>query len=142
MSIGTLVGTRKHHGPSRSVFRLKVFVMSFCNGPFVDGELSWNTTNPNLTQCFRDTVLVGAPAAVLWIFGPISAFLNCRERRGNVLEIHHPRRNTRLSDLKVNYHFINEIFAHDFLCVDLGHPSAVGQFLYFDVFLKIFLPNM
>ena len=43
----------------------------FCNGPFWDPNLTWNTTNPNLTQCMRDTVLVGIPCAILWISGPL-----------------------------------------------------------------------
>ena len=42
----------------------------FCNGPFLDPDLSWNTTDPNLTQCMRDTVLVGVPSGILWILGP------------------------------------------------------------------------
>ena len=80
---------------------------SFCNGPFVDGELSWNTTNPNLTQCFRDTVLVGIPAAVLWILGPIWVLLNRGERRriGEVYQYH--GRTTRLSKLKVMLSFVS-----------------------------------
>jgi ATP-binding cassette subfamily C (CFTR/MRP) protein 1 len=42
---------------------------TFCNGPYYDYDLTWNTTNPNLTQCFRDTALIGTPAGVLWIMG-------------------------------------------------------------------------
>jgi hypothetical protein len=57
---------------------------SFCNGPFFNETLSWNTDNPNLTQCFRDTVLVGVPSALLWTLGPIwAAATKYRKSREN-----------------------------------------------------------
>ena len=43
----------------------------FCRGPFFDYNLTWNTTNPDLTPCMRDTVLVGIPSLFLWIVGPL-----------------------------------------------------------------------
>uniref|UniRef100_A0A8C5H4M2 Multidrug resistance-associated protein 1 n=1 Tax=Gouania willdenowi TaxID=441366 RepID=A0A8C5H4M2_GOUWI len=39
--------------------------------PFWDWNLSWNTTNPDFTQCFQNTVLVWVPCFYLWIFAPI-----------------------------------------------------------------------
>uniref|UniRef100_A0A8C5H691 Multidrug resistance-associated protein 1 n=1 Tax=Gouania willdenowi TaxID=441366 RepID=A0A8C5H691_GOUWI len=36
-----------------------------------DWNLSWNTTNPDFTQCFQNTVLVWVPCFYLWIFAPI-----------------------------------------------------------------------
>ena len=74
---------------------------SFCNGAFVDKELSWNTTNPNLTQCFRDTVLIGVPAAVLWISGPIWILLNRGGTDRNPSGNRYAGGNTRLSKFKV-----------------------------------------
>uniref|UniRef100_A0A8C5NA28 Multidrug resistance-associated protein 1 n=1 Tax=Gouania willdenowi TaxID=441366 RepID=A0A8C5NA28_GOUWI len=38
---------------------------------FLDWNLSWNTTNPDFTQCFQNTVLVWVPCFYLWIFAPI-----------------------------------------------------------------------
>ena len=42
---------------------------SFCNGPFWDANLTWNTDDPDLTECFRDTILVGIPCALFWCVG-------------------------------------------------------------------------
>ena len=42
---------------------------SFCNGPFWDLSLTWDTDDPDLPQCFRDTILVGVPCAFLWCIG-------------------------------------------------------------------------
>ena len=42
---------------------------SFCNGAFWDASLTWNTDDPDLTACFRDTILVGIPCALLWCIG-------------------------------------------------------------------------
>ena len=42
---------------------------SFCNGQFWDTNLIWNTDDPDLTECFRDTILVGIPCALLWCVG-------------------------------------------------------------------------
>lgn len=43
----------------------------FCNGPFWNTSLTWYTDNPDLTQCFRDTVLPGVPCGLLWLSIPI-----------------------------------------------------------------------
>ena len=42
---------------------------SFCNGPFWDLSLTWDTDDPDLSQCFRDTILVGVPCGFLWCIG-------------------------------------------------------------------------
>ena len=42
---------------------------TFCKGPFWNSTLSWHTNDPDITQCFRDTILVGVPCAFLWIIG-------------------------------------------------------------------------
>ena len=42
---------------------------NFCNGPFWNSTLTWHTNDPDITECFRDTILVGFPCAFLWIFG-------------------------------------------------------------------------
>ncbi len=54
---------------------------TFCRGPYFDYDLTWNTTNPNLTQCFRDTALIGTPAAILWAFGAGWLFIRAGRQR-------------------------------------------------------------
>eukprot|EP00095_Tigriopus_kingsejongensis_P012175 snap_masked-scaffold1304_size49437-processed-gene-0.4 protein:Tk12175 transcript:snap_masked-scaffold1304_size49437-processed-gene-0.4-mRNA-1 annotation:"multidrug resistance-associated protein 1 isoform x3" len=39
----------------------------FCRDPFFDLDLVWNTTDPNVTQCMRDTLLVGVPCILFLI---------------------------------------------------------------------------
>ena len=43
----------------------------FCRGPYFDYNLSWNTTNPNLAQCFRDTTLIGTPSIAFWVMSAV-----------------------------------------------------------------------
>ena len=38
---------------------------SFCESPLWDLDLTWNTTNPDFTPCFHQTVLTYIPTAVL-----------------------------------------------------------------------------
>ena len=42
---------------------------TFCKGPFWNSTLSWHSKDPDITKCFRDTILVGSPCAFLWIIG-------------------------------------------------------------------------
>lgn len=44
--------------------------------------LSWNTTNPELTDCFQKTVLVWVPCAYLWLAAFLDAYyiLNSKEK--------------------------------------------------------------
>ena len=51
--------------------------MNFCKGPFWNSTLSWHTNDPDLTECFRDTILVSVPCLFLWMFGvPFWAWKN------------------------------------------------------------------
>ncbi|XP_064487300.1 multidrug resistance-associated protein 1-like [Ornithodoros turicata] len=54
----------------------------FCKTPFWDNDVTWNTEDPQLTQCFEDTVLTWIPAAVLVFFLPvkIAAIMEPKER--------------------------------------------------------------
>ncbi|XP_055346866.1 LOW QUALITY PROTEIN: multidrug resistance-associated protein 1-like [Paramacrobiotus metropolitanus] len=49
-------------------------MIPFCNSPLWDHERIWNTTDPDLTECFQHTVLVLLPCAFLWIVFPIIMF--------------------------------------------------------------------
>ena len=42
---------------------------TFCKGPFWNSTLTWHTDDPDITECFRDTILVGVPSAFLWVIG-------------------------------------------------------------------------
>ena len=42
----------------------------FCAGKFWDLSLTWDTTNPDFTPCFQQTVLAYLPAAVLLLLLP------------------------------------------------------------------------
>jgi hypothetical protein len=44
--------------------------MKFCADPFWNASLTWDTDNPNLTACFRNTVLAALPCATLWLSAP------------------------------------------------------------------------
>jgi hypothetical protein len=43
----------------------------FCQGPLWNSTLSWDTDNPNLTQCLRETLLPGVPCGLFWLTLPI-----------------------------------------------------------------------
>ena len=43
---------------------------NFCNGPLWNSTLSWDTNNPNLTPCLRDSILPAVPCGLLWFTWP------------------------------------------------------------------------
>ncbi|XP_038135917.1 multidrug resistance-associated protein 1-like, partial [Cyprinodon tularosa] len=58
---------------------------SFCSAdgsdPFWDWNRTWNTSNPDVTPCFQNTVLVCVPCLYLWICAPIYVvYLRSRNR--------------------------------------------------------------
>ncbi|XP_064490303.1 multidrug resistance-associated protein 1-like isoform X2 [Ornithodoros turicata] len=46
----------------------------FCGSKFWDYEKAWNTTDPDLSPCFQDTVLVWIPCGMLWLFSPLETY--------------------------------------------------------------------
>ena len=52
----------------------------FCGDPLWDTNLTWNTDSPELTECFQETVLVYAPAAVILLFLPLQLLYIKRSR--------------------------------------------------------------
>ncbi|CAI6346527.1 unnamed protein product [Macrosiphum euphorbiae] len=46
----------------------------FCGSTFWDWNLSWNTTDPDVTPCFEKTFLVWAPCLFLWLFSPLEIY--------------------------------------------------------------------
>jgi hypothetical protein len=43
----------------------------FCEDPFWNNSVSWNTLDPNFTSCFQQTVLAYIPLVVLIFLSPI-----------------------------------------------------------------------
>ncbi|XP_041856879.1 multidrug resistance-associated protein 1 isoform X2 [Melanotaenia boesemani] len=56
--------------------------------PFWDWNRTWNTSNPDLTQCFQNTVLVWVPCVYLWICAPIYLVYLCSHDRGYICMSH------------------------------------------------------
>lgn len=45
---------------------------SFCASPLWQFNLTWNiTTQPDLTPCFQETILIWIPCLLLWVFAPL-----------------------------------------------------------------------
>ncbi|XP_077285786.1 multidrug-Resistance like Protein 1 isoform X3 [Arctopsyche grandis] len=53
-----------------------------CGSPLWDYNLTWNTSDPQLTPCFEKTILVWTPCAFLWVFSfmEISYILHSKDR--------------------------------------------------------------
>ncbi|XP_043683569.1 multidrug resistance-associated protein 1 isoform X3 [Vespula pensylvanica] len=56
----------------------------FCGSKFWDTDLSWNTDDPDLTECFQKTVLIWVPCVFLWAFSVMEAYYLLNSRRKNV----------------------------------------------------------
>ncbi|XP_050048216.1 multidrug resistance-associated protein 1 [Dermacentor andersoni] len=48
---------------------------AFCGSRFWDYNQTWNTTDPDLSNCFQDTVLTWVPCGFLWVTAPIETYL-------------------------------------------------------------------
>lgn len=46
----------------------------FCGSSFWDWNLSWNTTDPDVTLCFEKTVLIWIPCLFIWLFTPLEVY--------------------------------------------------------------------
>ncbi|XP_011305034.1 multidrug resistance-associated protein 1 isoform X4 [Fopius arisanus] len=56
----------------------------FCGSTFWDYNRAWNTTDPDLTPCFQNTVLVWAPCGFLWCFSFLEAYYLINSKRKDV----------------------------------------------------------
>ncbi|KAK2583563.1 hypothetical protein KPH14_009513 [Odynerus spinipes] len=56
----------------------------FCGSKFWDTDLSWNSNDPDLTECFQKTVLIWAPCVFLWAFSAMEVYYLLNSRRKNV----------------------------------------------------------
>ncbi|KAI0216074.1 Multidrug resistance-associated protein 1 [Lamellibrachia satsuma] len=59
----------------------------FCGdlGPFWDSNLTWYTTNPDVTQCFQNTVLLWVPCGWLVLVAPFYMYYMSKVRVFSVL---------------------------------------------------------
>ncbi|XP_063974569.1 multidrug resistance-associated protein 1 isoform X1 [Diachasmimorpha longicaudata] len=56
----------------------------FCGSTFWDYNQSWNTTDPDLSSCFQNTVLVWTPCAFLWTFSFLEAYYLINSKRRDI----------------------------------------------------------
>ncbi|XP_008413223.1 multidrug resistance-associated protein 1 isoform X2 [Poecilia reticulata] len=67
---------------------LERFCSSDSSDPFWDWNSTWNTSNPDLTQCFQNTVLVWVPCFYLWMCAPIYLLYLHSHGRGYICMSH------------------------------------------------------
>ncbi|XP_011264384.1 multidrug resistance-associated protein 1 isoform X2 [Camponotus floridanus] len=56
----------------------------FCGSKFWDANLTWNTNDPDLTECFQKTILIWVPCIFLWVFSVMEAYYLINSKRRNV----------------------------------------------------------
>ncbi|OQV17409.1 Multidrug resistance-associated protein 1 [Hypsibius exemplaris] len=56
------------------------FPAGFCRDNFWDSAITWNTNNPDFTECFQQSALVWVPCMFLWLLLPYQAFGGLRSR--------------------------------------------------------------
>ncbi|XP_064481372.1 multidrug resistance-associated protein 1-like [Ornithodoros turicata] len=52
----------------------------YCNTPFWNTTVSWQTERPDLTACFQDTALTWTPCLFAWLLAPFEAFSIAKSR--------------------------------------------------------------
>ena len=70
----------------------------FCGSPFWDYNKVWNTTDPDFTEYFHQTVLVWIPCTFLWLFSPIETYFLLYSKDLNI-----PWSSVNISKLVVNF---------------------------------------
>ncbi|KAL4659053.1 multidrug resistance-associated protein 1-like isoform X1 [Arapaima gigas] len=76
---------------------------AFCSAegsdPFWDWNQTWHTTNPDLTQCFQNTILVWVPCINLWLCLPFYYWYLKNHNRGYICVTHLNRAKTVIAFL-------------------------------------------
>ncbi|CAN7994942.1 unnamed protein product, partial [Ixodes hexagonus] len=67
-------GARRSNTGSSTLSSMAVPLDVFCGSKFWDYNQTWNTTDPDLSVCFQDTVLVWVPCGFLWLFAPLETY--------------------------------------------------------------------
>jgi len=47
---------------------------AFCGSVFWNRSVTWDTENPDLTECFQQTVLAWVPCGFIWVFAPYETY--------------------------------------------------------------------
>ncbi|NP_001002971.1 multidrug resistance-associated protein 1 isoform X1 [Canis lupus baileyi] len=63
---------------------LRGFCSADGSDPFWEWDVSWNTSNPDFTKCFQNTVLVWVPCCYLWLCFPFYFLYLSRHDRGYI----------------------------------------------------------
>jgi ATP-binding cassette subfamily C (CFTR/MRP) protein 1 len=56
----------------------------FCGGPIWNSSVTWNTTDPDFTECFHKSVLSWTPGLPLLLLGPYEAYQYTRSPNRNI----------------------------------------------------------
>jgi ATP-binding cassette, subfamily C (CFTR/MRP), member 1 len=49
-----------------------------------DDEVTWVETNPDFTECFKQTVLIWVPCAFIALFSPLDVYLRSKSRHSDI----------------------------------------------------------
>ena len=59
-------------------------MQEFCKDEFWNNSVIWNTTDPNFTECFQQTVLAYIPLVVLLCLSPIEVYVWWRKKNQRI----------------------------------------------------------
>ncbi|XP_064596836.1 multidrug resistance-associated protein 1-like [Liolophura sinensis] len=94
---------------------------SFCAHALWDGSLTWNSSYPEFTECFQNTVLVLVPCGWLWVTSPFYlCYIYTRSRP--------PLRISRLSVAKCVLGIVVAIFSVVKAVQALSRHTALGEY--------------
>jgi len=51
---------------------------------FQDSDLLWTETNPNLTICFKQTILIWVPCLFVWVFSGLDIMWRLKSRYSDI----------------------------------------------------------
>ncbi|CRL02706.1 CLUMA_CG015844, isoform A [Clunio marinus] len=57
---------------------------SFCPDPFWNGDILWVPTNPDFTECFKNSALIWAPCAFVAIFATLDVYRRSQSRYSDI----------------------------------------------------------
>ncbi|MGH0129637.1 UNVERIFIED_CONTAM: hypothetical protein FKN15_048342 [Acipenser sinensis] len=110
--------------------------------PFWDWNRTWYTPNPDLTQCFQNTVLVWIPCIYLWVCAPLYCLYLHNHNRGYIRMSHLNRAKTVFGFLlwiicwaDVFYSFWERSHGTSVAPVYLVSPTLLGITMLVAVFL-------
>uniref|UniRef100_A0A8D1ZQH8 Multidrug resistance-associated protein 1 n=1 Tax=Sus scrofa TaxID=9823 RepID=A0A8D1ZQH8_PIG len=78
---------------------LRGFCSADGSDPFWEWNVTWNTSNPDFTKCFQNTVLVWVPCSYLWVCFPFYFLYLSRHDRGYIQMTHLNKAKTALGFL-------------------------------------------